>query len=195
MRGPISIDFEIGRGRSLYGRELPFYGRNVHFSPMREKIIASRNSFDTLRMDADVHFIDAGVCFKKKIFKLEIAVELQSDGQKQLPLYSVTAYHASVKWTFVSISENTDEIQNQIRLDFTCHCFQENHTEMFKYLCSPIDALPISLLWFLYEQIRSSASLFTLNKQEAPQISENGIKHFLVSFVENKSDEKVCIFH
>lgn len=45
----VSVDFKIGRGRSIYEP-------GVYFSPMKENSIDSDNSVDILKTDADVHF-------------------------------------------------------------------------------------------------------------------------------------------
>lgn len=54
------MNFEIGRGR-------PFYGRSVHFSLINEKITGLENCGNILKMDADVHSMNADVHLKRNL--------------------------------------------------------------------------------------------------------------------------------
>lgn len=82
--------FEVGRERPLYRRGRPFYGGEVHFTPMRENITSSKISVDIFKPYANVHCVKAEVYFNIK-FGCQIAMEMHSDGQKNPRPYSVTA--------------------------------------------------------------------------------------------------------
>lgn len=53
------MDFKFGYRGPLHGRERPIHRRNVHFSAMSGKCNGSDDSLNILKMDADVHILDA----------------------------------------------------------------------------------------------------------------------------------------
>lgn len=116
----ISIVFEIETGHPIYGSGRPTHGGDVHSIPMWESIISSDISFGIFKIDAGVHFMDGDVYFKIS-FRCQIAVELLSDGQKSLSLYSVTPYHASMNMTPAYVFKIADEYNIRSSLG-CCRC-------------------------------------------------------------------------
>lgn len=115
MGKKISMDFGIrrrrplcGRGRPLYKCGRSFYGRAVHVFPMSENVIHSDSFLDSLKADANFHFMDTDVYFNVK-FERQIAVELHFDWQINPCLYSVTAYPRICDIDFRVRFRNTDK--------------------------------------------------------------------------------------
>lgn len=66
------MDYEIGLGRSFYGRE-------VNFSRTSKEIVGLEKYLGIMKTNADVPFMDADV--KNRInFRRQIAVELHRNG-------------------------------------------------------------------------------------------------------------------